>query len=218
MLSLRCDSLILFQDGNKKLFLQFNCYDNINDCKITIINLVEEQIKSIYKDTIINSKFIQRLAYKMQLTIKLKGAILNFKDDNGILILATSLSDIYDPVLLTKDGTKIGDPTVVNGKITKLFSKDKKIFMECLIDELNLETNTFFENTIIISIDKDVKNVYKNKLFREKVKDTSDTTVKGKNAFVNCLSEYLEGENVQIEFDEYKGYSLWTCLEDLLEE
>lgn len=209
-----CHDLKLFLDKEGNVFANFICYDC--DQMMDIETSVHQQLSEIYTNTKMKGDFIKRLEYKLRLTMKMRPAKLTFVNQEEKWYLQTLLKNIYEPVTLTYDGTKMGDkPLIIHGKILK-FSCDKAEYsLECLVKEIDAATNNFVDKVVILKISDDIKNLY-NKKAKEKIKKILNKKSINKRVFIDALSVILKEKVVEVEYDEHKGYTLWTTLEDLI--
>ncbi|MDF2865588.1 MAG: hypothetical protein K0R72_397 [Clostridia bacterium] len=215
IINVECSNLNLFLDKKQSVNAIFVC--SFSDEEKNIVVSIHEQLSDIYTNTKFNKEFVKRLEYKLKLTLKLNPAKLTFSNQDGQLYLQTFLKDIYEPVTLTPDGTKMGDkPFLVGGKILKFFTYKNKFFIECLSQEIDSVSNELTDRIITLKINDDVNNCYNSKVVKNKFKQILNKTSINKRVFLEALANYLENKSIEIEYDEYKGYTLWTVLEDLL--
>jgi hypothetical protein len=216
IVNLQCHDLYVFACIEGKVYVNFLGYDMDKNVTTNIVAPIHEQINEIYRNKV-TKEFLDRLIYKLKLTMRLKPAKITFKNVDGNWLLKTEFMEIYDAVTLSPDGTKMGDdPLTLDGKISRIFSLKGKIFLECLIKEIDMETNEFVERIKTIKITKEINTILNTKELRDKFREVLYIKGKNKNAFLEGLSQHLEGKTLAIEYDEHYGYSLWTVLEDLI--
>lgn len=215
IINVECNNLNLFLDKKQNVYANFIC--SFPDEEKNIVVSIHNQLSSIYTNTKFNEEFVKRLEYKLKLTLKLNPTKLTFSNQDGQLCLQTFLKDIYEPVTLTPDGTKMGDkPLLIGGKILKFFSYKNKFFIECLTQEIDNDSNELTDKMVTLKINNDVDNCYNNKMVKDKFKELLNKRSMNKRTFLDALANYLKNKSIEIEYDEYKGYTLWTVLEDLV--
>lgn|GEM_PF-2335243 len=216
IINFQCYDLNVFLCLEEKIFVDFIGYDSDKKEIINVVAPIHEQIDEIYQNRI-TKEFLQRLVYKLKFSVKIKPTNISFVKENGFWLLKTPFNEIYNPVVLTQDGTKIGDnPLIIDGKVLRLYSLKEKILLECLVKEISPETNEFVEKVIAIKVNKEINTIYNNKEEKNKFRDLLNIKSKYKQAFLNAWSECLQGKTIKIEFNENYGYSLWTILEDFI--
>jgi len=216
IINLQCYDLYVFAVIEEKIFVNFLGYDVDKKTNVNVVAPIHEQINEIYRNKI-TKEFLERLIYKLKLTMRLKSAKMTFVKENGIWLLQTEFIEIYDLVILSPDGTKMGDdPLTIEGKVSKISSFKGKILLECLIKEIDSETNDFVENVKTITITKEINAIFNDKELKDNFREALYIKGKSKKAFIEGLSQNLEGRTLAIEYDEHYGYTLWTVLQDLL--
>jgi len=216
IINLQCYDLYVFAVIEEKIFVNFLGYDVDKKTNVNVVAPIHEQINEIYRNKI-TKNFLERLIYKLKLTMRLKSAKMTFVKENGIWLLQTEFIEIYDLVILSPDGTKMGDdPLTIEGKVSKISSFKGKILLECLIKEIDSETNDFVENVKTITITKEINAIFNDKELKDNFREALYIKGKSKKAFIEGLSQNLEGRTLAIEYDEHYGYTLWTVLQDLL--
>ena len=216
IINLQCYDLYVFAVIEEKIFVNFLGYDVDKKTNVNVVAPIHEQINEIYRNKI-TKNFLERLIYKLKLTMRLKSAKMTFVKENGIWLLQTEFIEIYDLVILSPDGTKMGDdPLTIEGKVSKISSFKGKILLECLIKEIDSETNDFVENVKTITITKEINAIFNDKELKDNFREALYIKGKSKKAFIEGLSQNLEGRTLAIEYDEHYGYTLWTVLQDLI--
>lgn len=218
IITMQCRDLTLFLDNKEKIFCNFTCCDSGSEKMINIVVPIYQQISDIYGNMEITKTFLKRLEYKLKLTVRLRETSLNFVSKDGEYFLQTPFKDIYDPVTLTYYGVKMGDnPLIIDVNIIKLFFYKKKIFLEFSVKEIDEDSNELVEKVRRINVYNEMISIYTDNKLKEKFKNKLNIQSKKRQVFFESLIQYLEGKTVSIEYDEHKGYTLWTSLEDFAE-
>jgi len=214
--SVECKEINLVLDCCGRVFGDFICYD-ANQATIIFLVPIYEQINQIYRNTKLTEDFLKRLEYKLNLTLRVKPAKLTFVHQNDEWSLQTPLCEIYEPVTLTPDCIKMGDkPLTIDGRVVNLFSHNSKIFLVCLIKEIDTKSNDFVEKVMTITITEEVNSIYNDNEAKKKFRDILNIKFKHKKAFLDALARHLEGKILAIEYDEHNEYSLWTFIYDFI--
>ncbi|MDD2376462.1 MAG: hypothetical protein PHD15_03485 [Clostridia bacterium] len=215
--NLECNDLNLILDAEGIISCDFVCYDVKNQSIVNMLVPIHEQIKQIYRNIKLTKDFVKRLEYKLKLTLIVKPAKLTFVNKNGNAKLKTQLCEIYQPVTLTYDRVKIGDnPLIIDGKVEKFFSYNSKIFLTCLIDEIDEKSKGVVQTIKILKINEEVNAIYSDKEAKNKIRNILNIKSKSKKAFLAAIFDYLEGKTLKLEYDEHYEYSLWTVLFDFI--
>lgn len=215
IITLQCLDLTLFLDKEKKVCCDFTCCDSESEKMTNIVVPIYQQLGDIYGNMEITKTFLKRLEYKLKLTVRLHETNLTFVIKDGEYFLQTQFKDIYEPVTLTYYGVKMGDnPLTIDVNIIKLFFYKKKILLEFSIKEIDEDSNELVEKVRRINVYNDMISIYTDNKVKERFKNKLNIQSKKRQVFFESLFEYLEGKTVSIEYDEHKGYTLWTSLED----
>lgn len=211
-----CHDLYVFACIGEKIFVNFIGYDLDKQVITNVVAPIHQQINAIYQNEI-TKDFIKRLEYKLKLTMRFKPAKITFVNEDGLWVLQTLFSDIYKPVILTHDGTKMEDNSfVMDGKVLRIFPFKGKILLECLIDEISIETNYFVPKIKTIIISDEINAIYNDNNLKDEIMKILNIKSKRKKVFLYALSKYLEGKILNVKYDEHNEYILWTLLYDFI--
>ena len=210
----KCNDISLNLDSKGKIIGDFTCFD-LDTMNIPV--LVHQQIKAIYRQTKITKDFIKRLEYKIKLTLRLRPVMVKFLNKKGQWILQTPLYEVYEPVTLNTRCIKAGDnPITIDGKVVNFFSNAGKIFLVCLVEEIDTESNNFVQKLKTITITEEVNAIYNDNETKRKFREILNIKFKYKKAFLDVLAKHLEGKTLKLEYDEHFEYTLSTILYDFI--
>lgn len=228
-----CTDVKLYLTSNKRMTYGGFIFKDSKGRMKEILVPVYWQIRDIYTQTKLTQDFINKLEYKIRLSLMSKPVDLIFKSlGKGEWCLLTPFKDIYEPITITHDGIKMGDnPTIINSVVQRVTSYEGKIFLECTVKELAPRSDYLIRNKIRnikpcsdftirklkkIDITKDFNSIYKDVEVRKKFKDLLKIKGDSKKRFISALSLYLEGKIIALEYDEHYGYTLWKILSDFV--
>lgn len=234
IISGKLDSLFL-RESDSRIFIVLGFYDDLMEMPQHVTVDVTEELEQIYKGFEFDRAFVKRLEKKLKLTLGDKGIYVKYSIPFS-WTLCSPLNEIYSPLIFMPNMLQHNKPlklkaTVVNFRRTEEGEGFPLvgIIAECIIGDLKIPCFSEFEEQKIgiyfdsecadevkldiayVDVDANFEFIYSQlvdcKCDRKDFVNKKNRLM-GKHDVYSIIANKLLGKVIELEYDEYYGYTI----------